>query len=223
MAVQVAVVDPLPLFRDGAMAALSADGHAVQTPTDVLAWVRHVKDAIVVLTVRGEEDWALLARLCAPGPARCPVVVLLDEDSPAAGVRAVRAGARSVLTRGASAAALRRATAATLDGEAVLPAAVVPALAGDLGTADGRSGFVSAEKLSWLRALAAGVTVAQLAERVGYSERAMFRLLRSLYRELGVRGRVEALMLAQEKGWLRLPARMGAWPPTRHQADTGDR
>ena len=40
MAVQVAVVDPLPLFRGGAVAALAAAGHAVHTPSDVVAlWV----------------------------------------------------------------------------------------------------------------------------------------------------------------------------------------
>jgi len=30
----------------------------------------------------------------------------------------------------------------------------------------------------------------------------MFRLLRSLYRDLGVGGRVEALMRARDEGWL---------------------
>jgi DNA-binding NarL/FixJ family response regulator len=206
VAVQVAVVDPLPLFRDGAVAALAANGHAAETPTDVVAWARQVKNAVVFLTVRGEDDWAVLGRLCATEPATCSVVVLLDEDSAAAGVRAVRTGARSVLTRNASATVLRRAAAALLDGQSVLPAAVVAALAAGASVAGGRSVAVSTEKLSWLRALASGRTVAQLAEQVGYSERAMFRLLRSLYREMGVHGRVEALMVAQANGWLRLPA-----------------
>jgi DNA-binding NarL/FixJ family response regulator len=205
VAVEVAVVDPLPLFRDGAVAALAANGHAVQTPTDVVAWARQVKNAIVVLTVRSEDDWAVLGRLCATEPAPCSVVVLLDEDSVAAGVRAVRTGARSVLMRNASAGMLRRAAAALLDGQSVLPASVVAALSAGIGAVGGRSVALSTEKLVWLRALAAGRTVAQLAEQVGYSERAMFRLLRSLYREMGVHGRVEALMVAQANGWLRLP------------------
>ena len=52
------------------------------------------------------------------------------------------------------------------------------------------------------RELAGGVTVAQLAAQVGYSERMMFRLLRELYDRLHVRGRTDALMLARERGWL---------------------
>jgi DNA-binding NarL/FixJ family response regulator len=202
VAVKVAVIDPLPLFRDGAVAALTAAGHAVQTPVDVVAWVRQVRDAVVVLTVRAEADWAVLAEVCKADSMATLLVALLEDDSTAAGVRAVRVGARSVLTRQASAEVLRRTVSATIEGQAVLPAPVAAALVVGIGI-DATSALVlSAERLSWLRALAAGSTVAQLADQAGYSERAMFRLLRSLYRDMGVGGRVEALMRAQEQGWL---------------------
>jgi DNA-binding CsgD family transcriptional regulator len=60
----------------------------------------------------------------------------------------------------------------------------------------------SIEQLSWLRELSNGATVAQLAEHVGYSERAMFRLINSLYRQMGVHNRLQAIRHAQEAGWL---------------------
>ena len=203
MAVQVAVVDPLPLFRDGAVAALTAAGHEVHTPSDVMAWARQVPRWAVLLTVLAEADWVVLAELSTIRSADRALVVLLAAESPAAGVRAVRAGARSVLGRGASAKVLRRTLSATLDGQAVLPAAVATALAAcpHAGPAEG----LTAERLSWLRSLAAGSTVRELASQAGYSERAMFRLLRALYRDIGASSRVEALMLAQGQGWLRLP------------------
>jgi DNA-binding NarL/FixJ family response regulator len=202
VAVQVAVIDPLPLFRDGAVAALAAAGHAVQTPADVMAWIREVRGAVVVLTVRAEADWALLAEAVGLGSSAASLVVLLEEESTAAGVRAVRAGAQSVLARQVSAEALRRAVAAVIDGQAVLPALVVAALVAGVGIDADSARVLSAERLSWLRALAAGSTVAQLADQAGYSERAMFRLLRSLYRDMGVGGRVEALLRARDEGWL---------------------
>ncbi len=202
MAVQVAVADPLPLFRDGAVAALTAAGHVVHTPGDIVAWAGQVRGAVVLLTVLAEADWDVLARLARTG-SEPTLVVLLGEGSAAAGVRAVRGGARSVLARHASAEVLRRTVSATIDGQAVLPAAVADMLASGAETGTGPARALSAEKLSWLRALAAGSTVAQLAGQAGYSERAMFRLLRSLYRDMGVGGRVEALMRAQEQGWLR--------------------
>jgi len=205
VAVHVAVVDPLPLFRDGAVAALTAAGHVVQTPSDVVAWAGQIQGAVVLLTVQVEADWYVLPRL--GGSAVNSLVVLLAEESAAAGARAVRAGARSVLARQVSAEVLRRTVSATIDGQAVLPAAVADLLASGSGADTGPGRGLSPERLSWLRALAAGSTVAQLASQAGYSERAMFRLLRSLYRDMGAGGRVEALMRAQEQGWLQLAPR----------------
>ena len=202
MAVQVAVVDPLPLFRDGAVAALTAAGHVVQTPDDVVAWASQARGAVVLFTVQAERDWTVLARLGESRSAVSALVVLLGEESAAAGVRAVRAGARSVLARQVTAGVLRRTVSATIDGQAVLPADVADLLASGGGAGGGPARALSAERLSWLRELAAGRTVAQLARQAGYSERAMFRLLRSLYHDMGAGSRMEALMQAQERGWL---------------------
>lgn len=199
MAVEVAVVDPLPLFRDGAVMALAAAGHAVWTPPDVLAWTRQAAAALVLLTLQDEDDWRLLDRLTESEPPH-PVVVLLGTETVAAGIRAVRAGARSVVPRQVTATMLQRTVAATIEGQAVLPAAVAAALAS--GTQYAGDAAISREKLFWLQALATGSTVAELARHAGYSERAMFRLLRALYREMGVRTRIEALMRAREHGWM---------------------
>jgi DNA-binding NarL/FixJ family response regulator len=62
---------------------------------------------------------------------------------------------------------------------------------------------ITTDQMAWLRHLASGMTVAELARVAGYSERAMFRLLQSLYRQLGARTRIEAIVRAQEQGWLR--------------------
>lgn len=186
------------MFRQGVVAVLAASGHAVETPADVMAWVRRRTTSLVLLSLVSERDWELLDRLCAT--ARPEVVIaLMVGDSAAVGARALRAGARSVLPREVSGAALRQTVEATIGGQAVMPAAVAAAL-----TAPGEGGEhgPSADQLSWLRQLATGATVAQLAERVGYSERAMFRLLRDLYGQLGVRNRLQAIMRAREAGWL---------------------
>ena len=84
MTAQVAVVDPLPLFRDGAVAALAAASHAVQRPADVVAWIRQVHGAVVVLTVRADADWAVLTEAAGVGFTAASLVVLLDEESTAA-------------------------------------------------------------------------------------------------------------------------------------------
>ena len=196
---RVAVVDPLPLFRAGVAAALVQDGHVVDMPQDLPSWLRAAGPAVVLLTVRSAEDWMTLAE-AAESPAAGMIVLLDDVDLDAA-VRAVHAGALSVVDRSTGTDGVRRVCQAAFDGESVLPGTVVRALAALAPAPTGRR--PTAEQLAWLRRLAAGSTVSRLAVEVGYSERAMFRLLKDLYRTIGVRTRTEALMRANERGWLR--------------------
>ena len=86
-------------------------------------------------------------------------------------------------------------------GVSALPIGVVAALAAPHERSD-HVQEPSESELAWLRELASGATLAQLAEHSGYSERAMFRLLRELYGRLEVKNRTEALMLSQRRGWL---------------------
>jgi DNA-binding NarL/FixJ family response regulator len=200
VAVHIAVVDPLPMYQQGVAAVLSAAGHTVETPADVLEWVRRGQQAVVLLTLECEQDWELLEHLRDPAATHV-VIAVIEEESVVQGVRAVRAGAQSVLLRRVTVGALRRTVEATIDGQAVMPAAVAAALGP--GAPDAAQRFPSPEQRSWLRQLADGSTVAQLAGQVGYSEREMFRLLQSLYKKMGVRTRIQAIIRAQDQGWLR--------------------
>ncbi|MFI7701090.1 hypothetical protein [Nonomuraea sp. NPDC049480] len=205
MAVHVAVVDRLPMYREGVAAVLSAAGHAVETPADVLSWVRHGQRRVVLLTLEREHDWELLRNLCHTGGTHV-VIALIGEESAALGAQAIHVGARSVLPRGVTAGMLRRTVEATSEGQSVMPAVVATALAAGTGRAGAAPTSLTTQKVSWLRQLAEGSTVAQLARRVGYSERAMFRLLQALYQEMGVSTRIQAIVRAQEEGWLRAEA-----------------
>ncbi|MGX6604070.1 DNA-binding response regulator [Micromonosporaceae bacterium Da 78-11] len=196
MTVHVAVLDPLPMYQQGVAATLSAIGHIVETPEDPLAWVRRSPGAVVLLTLAVHGDWELLFRLRDETSPHA-VIAVVEDDVVVHGVRAVRAGARSVMPRCVTNETLRRTIEATLDGQAVLPAGVAAALA-----SGEEHSLPAAERLEWLRQLAEGATVAQLAQRAGYSERAMFRLLQALYQEIGVRTRLEAIMQARDRGWL---------------------
>lgn len=202
VAVHVAVVDPLPMYRHGVVAVLAAAGHLVDSPDDVLAWANSDHQGLVLLTLAVELDWTLLVRLRSEA-SRHAVIALVADPPTEPGVRAVRAGARSVLPRRATADELERTVTATIGGQAVMPAGVAAALATGAPADGAPPTAITPEQLDWLRRLAAGATVAELAGHVGYSERAMFRLLRLLYERLGVRTRIEAVIRAQEQGWLR--------------------
>jgi DNA-binding NarL/FixJ family response regulator len=202
MSVRIAVFDPLPLYRSGILAALSGGSVEPEAPDDRLAWIREEQRWVVFLTLRAAEDWSLLASL-REGSDKLVIVAVLEEVRTAAYIQAIHAGASAVMPRSATPETIRRVFSAAVLGETVLPLEVVRGLAGGREPPDPvQDDAPSAQELEWLRQLATGTTVAQLAQQAGYSERAMFRLLSGLYRRMEVGNRVEALFLAHERGWL---------------------
>jgi DNA-binding NarL/FixJ family response regulator len=105
---------------------------------------------------------------------------------------------------------VQRAFREALRGVSVLPTAVLRTLTEPVRpTPDSedeprarRQQSLAPHEIAWLRDLANGATVAQLAKQAGYSERAMFRLLRQVYARLQVRNRTQALLHARQQGWL---------------------
>ncbi|MER7234850.1 hypothetical protein ABT348_28370 [Streptomyces olivaceus] len=190
----------MPVFRHGVAASLSSLGHLVEEPANAEAWLRECPGGVVLMTLRSAEDLDRLTALCRLRP-RPLVVALPSADDASLGVRAMRAGARSVVAREATVSALQRAVSATLDGEAVMPAEVADLLVTGRGRRGPRGPVPSTEQIAWLRMLSDGWTVSRLAADTGYSERAMYRMLRAFYQRIGVNTRLEALMLAHDKGW----------------------
>jgi DNA-binding NarL/FixJ family response regulator len=203
MLVRIAVSDPLPVYQHGLIAMLGEAGFSPEAPDDLLAWAGQEQRQVVVMTLRSPEDWSLVAAL-RRRRMDLVIVAVLEETTVPSYVRALIAGATAVVRRDASPAMMRRIFEDAVNGMSLLPVDVVRVLA----SADEPSGTdeggvaLSHREVEWLRELASGATVAKLAEKAGYSERAMFRLLKNLYSQMGVQGRTQALMLAKERGWL---------------------
>ncbi|MEV4351065.1 hypothetical protein AB0J83_41950 [Actinoplanes sp. NPDC049596] len=196
---RIAVADPLPVFRRGVMAILRDAGYEIDAPDDLLAWIRDEQTKAVVITVRSDADWQLLEALHR-ATADLVLLVLLDQVSVADSVRALRAGAVCVMTRDITPSDLSEAFDAAVRGQSRVPVEVLRALMDPVPPPPVDQ--PSPRERDWLRALAQGTTVARLAVAAGYSERMMFRILRDLYTRLGADNRTEALIKAQERGWL---------------------
>jgi NarL family two-component system response regulator YdfI len=188
------------MFRHGVAASLSSLGHLVEEPASAESWLRERPGGVVLLTLRCAEDLDRLTALCRLRPR--PLVVALSPAGDASlGVQALRAGARSVVAREATVPALQRAVSSTLDGVTVMPTEVADLLmTGRGGRAPGGS-VPSAEEITWLRRLSDGWTVSRLASDSGYSERAIYRLLRAFYQRIGASTRLEAIVQAHDTGW----------------------
>jgi DNA-binding NarL/FixJ family response regulator len=113
----------------------------------------------------------------------------------------VEAGATAAVARTSTPEGVLEVFNAAVRGVSMLPVEAVRALAAPT-TAIGEANHLAPREIEWLRALSQGTTVAQLAENVGYSERAMYRLLREMYRRMHAGNRTEAVLKASRAGWL---------------------
>jgi DNA-binding NarL/FixJ family response regulator len=202
--VHVAVADPLAPYVEGVRSMLSAGGVSAEAPADLEAWANEEQRKIVFFTLVSERDWQQLEAL-RNVDSRLLIVAVLDVADEATCVRALTAGAVSILPRGTAAEAVVHTVDSLSRGQSVLPLPVLRALGRRLRPNTDEhvnERALSPKELDWLRQLAEGVTVRELAIRAGYSERMMFRILRSLYHRMNVGTRTEALFLARERGWI---------------------
>jgi DNA-binding NarL/FixJ family response regulator len=201
MPIRIAVVDPLPVYRRGIVAALGDAGLIAESPDDPLEWSRQEAQQIVFLTLQSQADWQLMTRL-RHAHANPVVVAVLTDTSVSSYLKALSGGAATAVPRNAPPQRLRQVFEEAVRGMSLLPIGVVRALARTGTVSEQVEGAPSNRERNWLQELASGTTVTQLAEQSGYSERSMYRLLQDLYRRIGVRTRTEALIRAYEQGWL---------------------
>ena len=193
----IAVVHPTPTYRRGLATALAEEGFVVEEPADLLTWHPASDVSAAVLALMGAEEFRLLARLSVERPA-LGVVALVGTSSPSLAAEALTTGARTSVPEAATVADIVEAVKAAVDGKTLLPVSVARALAsGSCGAPDG---CISSREGEWLQLLASGMTTEQLADRVGYSQREMYRVLRRIYDRMGVKGRTAALVQAARWG-----------------------
>ena len=200
MSVRIAVWDPLPIYRRGIMTALAGAGFSSEEPEDLLEWSSEQQQRVAFLTVQSKKELTLLTQLKDSWPDLI-LIAILAEENVEMHVKAVEAGATAAVGRTATPEEVLEVFHAAVRGVSMLPADAVRALAAPKAPHD-HANPLTPRELEWLKALSQGKTVAQLAEDVGYSERAMYRLLRDMYRRMHADNRTEAVLKASRAGWL---------------------
>ncbi len=200
MRVPVAVLAPLPALQRGLMAVLAESAFLPEQPDDPVAWAVGGGRRAVLLAVETAGDLDLVVDLRAEREDLV-VVALVREQSAEAVRMALAAGACSAAGWDATGDELVALLDAGLNHRSIVPTEVVRRMARE--RPNGRPSVpLSETQTEWLRRLAGGMTVANLADGAGYSEREMYRLLAATYRALGVRNRAQALVAAARLGLL---------------------
>jgi DNA-binding NarL/FixJ family response regulator len=136
------------------------------------------------------------------GTPQTVTVALLSPADPEAFAHAFAHGAGGAAPFEAEPSEIAAVARSALDGITVVPAEVAVALARRAGDPHRHVPPLDPIELEWIVALSKGATVVEIADRHGYSERAMFRKLGDVYARLGAGGRAEALVVAGRLGLL---------------------
>ena len=212
--IRVLVVDDQALVRQGFAVILDAEpditvvGDAADGAQAIDAAVA-LRPQVVLMDVRmpGMDGITATAAICARTPARVLMLTTYDVDEHV--YDALRAGASGFLLKTMRGRDLVDAVRVVAAGEALLAPTVTRRLIADLvgragpvttpaGT--GRVSGLSPRETDTLRALARGLSNAEIAAELYVTEHTVKTHVSNLLTKLGLRDRVQAVVLAYESG-----------------------
>jgi len=219
--VRVVIADDHPMFRYGLMAALAAAGEVevvgeAADGRELLAVVEHTLPDVVLtdLVMPGLDGAAAATDILARHPDIAVLVLTMHEDNQAL-LRAMRAGARGYLLKGADRAEIIRAVLAVASGEAVYGAAVARRItdfftgAEQNYTAQAFPDLTDRER-EVLDLVATGCGNHDIARRLSLSEKTVRNHVSTIIYKLQVRDRAAAVAKARDAGLGSGPDRRGA-------------
>jgi DNA-binding NarL/FixJ family response regulator len=208
--IRVVVADDQALVRDGLVEILDAepditvvgeagDGHAA------VAAAGSLSPDVVLMDVRmpGLDGIAATAAICAGTSVRVLMLTTYDVDEHV--YAALRAGASGFLLKSMRGRDLADAVRVVAAGEALLAPSVTRRLIADLAARPApapsqRIAGLSPRETDTLRALARGLSNAEIAAELFVTEHTVKTHVSNLLAKLGLRDRVQAVVLAYESG-----------------------
>ncbi|MFF5112812.1 response regulator [Streptosporangium sp. NPDC000509] len=216
MSVRVVLADDQALVRGGfrmileARADLEVVGEAGDGE-EATALVERLRPDVVLMDVRmpGVDGLEATRRIVASGsPAR--VIVLTTYDVDESVFAALRAGASAFLLKDVRPAELVEAVRVVARGDALLAPSVTRRLLDrfvtvlpDPGATPPDLGSLTGREVEVLRLVALALSNAEIAERLVLTEATVKTHVSSILRKLGLRDRVQAVVLAYDVGLVR--------------------
>jgi DNA-binding NarL/FixJ family response regulator len=208
--IRVLIVDDHPSFRAGLRALLGtvADldvvGEASSGGQAVSMVVRDQPDVVMMdVTMPGGDGIEATARIAETSPHVAVIVLTMDGGDESV-LRAIRAGARGYVLKGAQRAELLRAIRAAAAGEAIFGPDVARRLSSYVvasrPAAERPFPSLTDREREILELVARGRSNAQITDELVLSPKTVRNHVSNVFAKLGVRDRSEAIVLAREAG-----------------------
>lgn len=212
----ILIIDDHPLFREGVVAALSAPPlHArvrgASSGAEALRLLDHESDIDLVLVDRylnGEDGIAWMTRIARAYPAVARIMIS-GVDAGDTVTLAIRAGAQGFIPKSHGMRDIQRAVAEVLAGRTYWPAQAVwdsrfrsESVKAKQPESEGCRVALTERQVEVLRLLAEGLSNAEIARRLGITERTVKAHMSALFGVLGVATRAKVLVAAAAIGLL---------------------
>jgi DNA-binding NarL/FixJ family response regulator len=207
--IKILVADDHPVVRDG-LRALFAEypdialiGEAATGREAIKAAVIDQPDVIIMdLAMPDTDGFSATAEINRVAP-EVAVLILTMSDDDVTVTKAMRAGARGYLLKGATKEEILRAVTAVADGQAIFGPSVAKRILARLGapaTGDDPFPQLTPREHDVLRLLSQGLSNSAIADRFGLSLKTINNNTSAIFTKLNVATRTEAAILARDRG-----------------------
>jgi DNA-binding NarL/FixJ family response regulator len=207
--IKILVADDHPVVRDG-LRALFAEypdialiGEAATGREAIKAAVIDQPDVIIMdLAMPDTDGFSATAEINRVAP-EVAVLILTMSDDDVTVTKAMRAGARGYLLKGATKEEILRAVTAVADGQAIFGPSVALRILARLGapaTGDDPFPQLTPREHDVLRLLSLGLSNSAIADRLGLSLKTVNNNTSAIFTKLNVATRTEAAILARDRG-----------------------
>ncbi|TDU88936.1 LuxR family two component transcriptional regulator [Kribbella voronezhensis] len=204
--IRVLVADDHPVVRDGLRALfdelpdVALVGEAATGREAIRAAVTERPDVVIMdLAMPDVDGFAATAEIGRVAPEVAVLVLTMTDDDRTLS-RAVHAGAKGYLLKGATKDEILRAVTAVAAGEAIFGPAVARRLLGQLTAPRDPFPQLTPREREVLDLLATGCSNSVIAGHLGLSLKTVNNLTSSIFTKLHVAGRTEAALLARDQG-----------------------
>jgi two-component system, NarL family, response regulator len=205
--IRVLIADDHPVIREGLAAILRSepDIKVIAEATDgvqaCVMYNQHLPDVVILdLRMPRKDGLQVVTELMSSRRPKPRIIVMTTYETEEDVRRALEAGARAYLVKGAVPEQIIETVRRVAGGEALVPASIASVLTQSLSHPE-----LSPRELQVLRQMAAGDSNKEIGQKLNITEHTVKAHVKAILLKLNAVGRTEAIAIAMKRGLLREP------------------